>query len=221
MHDSLCELFLPWEDLSGCDTRSYDEGTCVSVCSNGQTFIAKSLVDGNNDEPWEGSTSSPKTWEVRSMCYWLSYIGVDCGGMTVSQGDAIATCDNLSELQTLLETAIAKKQDQLKAPDGSDLPGGTCVLTCDEINTAFAVINNAKQDKIKTCAGIDMPPGANVPTCAEMGTAITTAINAIPEPTKPMNCAGVEASQFVACEEFVPLLEEALDNCLTVPSLGD
>ena len=74
---ALCELFQDWEPCSvSCGTVSegYNEGDFVKVCIDGKQFIARSLVDDNRDEPWQGSVSSPKTWDVRSMSYWLNNI---------------------------------------------------------------------------------------------------------------------------------------------------
>lgn len=221
MIDSLCSLFSEWEDCSGCDGSGYDTGDCVSVCSNGQLFVAKSLADNNTDEPWEGFTSSPRTWEVRSMCYWLNYIGTDCDGATLSVGDAIASCKNLSDLETRLVGLINQKQDQLLNCAGVEHAAGDRVPSCTEMQAADAT----KQGQLVSCAGDDHAAGASVPSCNEMTAAIDDAIAGIPPVEVPVlkSCAGndlVDGDAVVKCDEFDDLLAQSLDECIAIRDGG-
>ena len=219
MSDALCELFAEWQECTGCDSSGYDTGDCVSLCSNGQQYVAKSLIDDNTDEPWEGFVASPRSWEVRSMCYWISYIGVDCDGADIYQGDRIATCKNLSDLRNELIGLIAQKQDQLLNCAGTALPGGARVASCAELDGVEAKADNAialagsKQAQLLDCNGAQMAGGSRVPTCDQL-----------PAPYSLNDCEGAvipKDTQVLTCAGFPTAFEDMLENsCLTLQDLG-
>jgi len=245
MSDSLCTLFEEWSLCgSGCGADGYDKGSCVSVCSEDQMFVAKSLVDGNTDEPWEGATSVPATWEVRSMCYWLGYVGVDADGASMNVGDCFASCKNLEDLAATLggnldaveakadaAAALAEsKQSQLMTCNDTPLLGGTKVPNCSELAAVETKADNAidlagtKQAQLLNCAGTPMPGGAKIPSCADMEAANQAVLDQVPAPYSLNDCDGAvipKDTEVLTCAGFPAAFSTMLaESCLTLEDLG-
>ena len=129
---STCNYINPWKPCSGCNSTGYDENDYVTICVGGIQYIAKSLVDGNQDEPMSGSMGSPKTWDVRSLPSLLDTIGKDCSGGDLKRGDTIASCADLAAIQGNVQDILGAFQTQID----NDLSG---VVKTSDLSTDFTI----------------------------------------------------------------------------------